>query len=131
MEFIYCITFPKTGMKYVGRTSNPKKREYEHITALKNNRHPNKRMQIDFNKFPQEILFEIIAEVPCVRNKRNGTPEQFWMKKLKTYDEKYGYNDNDFSVLPMRSEAGLPCKKTNHFKQKSARCSTERIGRKG
>lgn len=116
MEYIYCMTFLDTGMKYVGRTSNPIKRRRQHITALKNGIHTNKRMQRDFNKLPQEILFEILAKVPCIRSQKQDTPEQFWMKKLRTYDERYGYNDNDFTALPLRREAGMSCKRTNHHK---------------
>lgn len=117
MEYIYCMTFLDTGMKYVGRTVHPTKRRKQHITALKNGRHTNKRMQRDFNILPQEIMFEILAKVPSVRSHMHNTPEQFWMRKLKTYDERYGYNDNDFTALPLRREAGMPCRKTNHIKR--------------
>ena len=117
MEYIYCITFLDTGMKYVGRTSNPIKRRNQHITALKNGRHINKRMQSDFNNLPQEIMFEILAKVPEIRSQRQITPEQFWIERLKTYDKRYGYNDNDFTALPLRRKAGMPCRKTNHIKR--------------
>lgn len=117
MEYIYVLTFLKSGMRYVGKTTDPAGRRRQHINGLKINTHPNRRMQDDYNKDPQDVMFEILGRVPHVVNVPYDTPEQFWMRKLKTYDERYGYNDRDFAVLPMRREAGLPCRKTNHCKR--------------
>lgn len=114
-EYIYCLTLTNTGKNYVGRTSFPDRRKRQHITALLGNRHKNKRMQKDFNECPQDVSFKILCETNFERND-HPLPEQEWMERLQTYDERYGYNDMDFTALPLRRKAGLPCRKTNHCK---------------
>lgn len=55
-------------------------------------------MQKDFNEYGEKsFVFEVVEEEKRVDKsiKRNPTREQAWMIKLKTYDEKHGYNCND------------------------------------
>lgn len=97
-EYIYLLKCISNGKCYVGRTTKPRFRKKLHINNLKANRHINKLMQEDFNKYGENhFVFEIVEERASgdKHNHRNPTREQEWMIKLKTYDKRFGYNYND------------------------------------
>lgn len=94
METIYLLKNNANGKIYVGRTGRLSNRKKLHINSLRANRHPNKILQEDFNKYGEsEFEFEIAEE----SEKGFGRTyiERQWMIKLKTYDVNYGYNYND------------------------------------
>lgn len=102
---IYVLTHCRTGKKYVGVTVHPKEREKQHLRALRANRHICKDLQHDFNIDPH-ITFEI------VKTWEGGANIGFHLEKeimisLKTYDERYGYNNTDVSMRPQRRRMGL------------------------
>lgn len=93
MQYIYLLKNNMTNRIYVGRTSRPELRFRQHISALKSNRHTNELMQQDFNMYGVDSFsMEIVEQSESfVRTGREGK----WMLKLKTYDERYGYNYKD------------------------------------
>ena len=94
MEWIYSICNLQNGKKYVGKTGNIKYRKKLHFNALKANRHPNKYMQEDFNRYGIDSFSFCILET--TENSFGRTyKERDWMVKLKTYDFNFGYNCND------------------------------------
>lgn len=107
-EYIYVLTHIPTGKKYVGRSKQPKLRLKAHKNSLHRGNHPNKAMQADFNRFGGEYTFELVSvEIPF-RAESCESEEHRWMKKLKTYDERYGYNDKDSGMAHTRLKNGLP-----------------------
>jgi len=64
---IYAIICNKTWRSYVGSSVNIESRKYEHFLDLKNGKHINKDLQLDFNKFGHDsFFFEILEEVDNV-----------------------------------------------------------------
>lgn len=91
---------------YIGCTVCPERRFRQHLSRLYNGNHPNPEMQSDFNLYGDVFSFSVI----CEKTKFRQESEEFeWMKKLMTYDERYGYNTHDWAAQPMRKKHGLPC----------------------
>ena len=103
-SYIYMLYNFANNKIYVGHTVHPEIRKRDHINALRRGSHPNKEMQADFDKFGDVFFFTIIEEKCGFREKSN---EYEWMRKLKTYDERYGYNTHDWATQGMRKSAGL------------------------
>lgn len=103
MKHVYVLTNTRTGKKYVGSTSRPDYRYRLHINALKRGNHPNKHMQADYVN-GDEMNFEI---VDCLTDHGLKGEESAWMIKLRTYDERFGYNVKDWSMQPIREKHGL------------------------
>lgn len=111
-EYVYILTHVPTGKKYVGRTFNPENRKSIHYSCLRNGRHRCRALQEDYDKLGHELKFEVVGE--NVRNGRQFDTEKKLMVELKTYDERYGYNINDWAMNPIRKAHGLSFKKGNH-----------------
>lgn len=107
-EYVYVLTHLATNKKYVGRTTDPERRCMEHLNALVHGKHYNKNMQADYNKYGGDYQFEVV----CVETKKHTDEflqdEIVLMRKLRTYDERYGYNDKDPEVAFIRCIYGLP-----------------------
>ncbi len=102
---VYGIKNTKTGRVYVGQTHRPIKCRFrEHMLKLQKGEHPAYGMQEDYDKYGD--CFEITV-LEVVENPVRDTSERKWMKQLKTYDERFGYNSKETYVIPMRREAGL------------------------
>lgn len=105
-KIIYAITNSANGKKYVGSTgSTLEHRYYSHLSQLRGNRHTNYLLQNDFNKYGESSFsIEKLAESdPFSRN----AEEYFWIERLKTYDERYGYNTTETGVSKIRKRHGL------------------------
>ena len=106
-EYVYVMTHLPTGKKYVGRTNNPQRRYAEHMNALTHGTHYNKHLQSDYNKYGGDYQFDVV----CVETKgdREGflQDEKTLMRKLRTYNEKFGYNDKDPAMVIVRCAYGL------------------------
>ena len=114
-EYVYVLTHVKTEKKYVGRTAFPEMRKRLHFNSLKRGQHPCKELQADYNNIDHELKFEVVGE--NIRNGREFDTEKKLMVELKTYDERYGYNTNDWAMNPIRRANGLSYKRSN-FKGK-------------
>lgn len=100
--YIYTITCLVNNRKYVGRTMQPRFRVRAHYNALISNRHNNKRLQEDFNKYGVEnFMFQIIERNPGSCH-ASDTREAYWMKKYKSYLPEFGYNEHDPRFEPTR-----------------------------
>lgn len=106
-EYVYVLTHIPTGKKYVGRSKDPKRRCMSHMNALLSGYHTNKAMLADYQKYGGDYKFEIVSEEHD-RIGRINSDEKQWMLKLRTYDERYGYNDKDNAMTASRIEHGLP-----------------------
>ena len=105
MTVVYALKHLSTNKIYVGSTNNPVRRLRDHMNALKAGQHPCKKLQDDFNQYGEKFSFQILGEKKHTRDK---TEEFLWMKVLRTYDERFGYNTNDMAMIPSRRAAGLP-----------------------
>lgn len=111
-EYVYVLTHIPTGKKYVGRTTHVESRRISHFSLLNTGHHPCKALQADYDNIGHELKFEVVC-----KNKRNGREfdtEKEMMVKLKTYDERYGYNTNDWAMNPIRKASGLSYKESNY-----------------
>lgn len=74
--YYYKISNIENGSFYIGITTNPAKREKQHFDNLKNNRHPNHKLQKDYDIYGEEkFVFEII--------------ETFYGEKEQAYQKEY------------------------------------------
>ena len=101
-EYVYVLTHIHTGKKYVGRSKDPVKRGLSHLQALMRGDHVNKAMQADFDKYHGLYDLAIVCEETGRRCDGFNSCEKKWMRKLKTYDERYGYNSQDTSMKAWR-----------------------------
>lgn len=92
---------------YIGHSSQPKLRLRSHMNLLKSGKHPNKEMQLDFDKYGDVFSFSLIDTKTKFREQ---SEEYKWMRKLMTYDERYGYNTHDWAMQGDRERAGLSCR---------------------
>ena len=105
IEYVYLLTHIQTGKRYVGRTVCPEARERQHMTMLKNGKHPCAALQEDYDK-DSRVTFQVIGCAEAIRQ----TPdlEKKVMVLLRTFDERYGYNFKDPAMMPHRIAVGLP-----------------------
>lgn len=100
--FIYKIQNVETGKLYIGSSSRPQKRWYEHKRDLKRNQHHSAYLQNSWNKYGEEcFIFEVIDET-TVENQFKV--EREWIIKEQTTDSEYGYNMAE------------PCETGGHYK---------------
>ena len=93
ISYFYIIGCMRNDKIYVGVTYNPKSRYLSHICALRGNRHINKDLQEDFNRYGEDsFVFKVIDASTCGRRYEK---EKRLMEALKTYDPEHGYNQND------------------------------------
>ena len=102
---VYMLKNLTNGKVYVGCTDSPLKyRIQRHMTSLKGGYHKNEELQADFNK-GHEFTACALGE------KRNRcAEEEYWMRILRTYDERFGYNTKEWAMNPVRRAAGLSYK---------------------
>lgn len=88
---IYKITCTKTNKVYIGQSLNLELRKTSHFNNLKNNAHPNKDLQSDFNNYGDKVFnFEILTE--CNEELLNIN-EKYYIDKYSSLGELYNiYN---------------------------------------
>lgn len=107
---IYVITYLPTGKKYVGKSKDVTCRFKGHYYSLRSHCHPCPEFQRDYDKFGggrEAFKVEIIDYQFAYFSDRHD-PEHSAMIKLKTYDERYGYNTHDNAMQWIREKDGLP-----------------------
>ena len=83
MKVIYTIICKETNKQYIGSALNHAKRKREHFYNLKNNKHPNKKLQNAYNKYGADCFdFKIIEVVED--EKKLIEREQHYINKLKS-----------------------------------------------
>lgn len=86
---IYCIYNTINGKRYIGQTTNYKRRTNAHKSALRCGRNKNPRLQADYNK-GHVFEFEILET--CQYGARLDR-EWHYMRAFKTLDCANGYNE--------------------------------------
>lgn len=77
---IYCITCKKNNLKYIGSSKEMRNRIAKHFSNLRTNKHPNRHLQADYNKYGLDGFTITILE---------ETNEDL-LKKEKQYQLSYG-----------------------------------------
>ena len=78
---IYSIDCTKNGKCYIGRTSDPKRRQQDHFCALRGKRHRNAHLQSAFNKYGEKaFLWKVMMECESEQHARYN--EQWFLKKM-------------------------------------------------
>jgi group I intron endonuclease len=76
---------------YVGATKNIANRWNEHIGFLKNNKHSNENLQMDYNLFgPEAVDLEVLKECEI---KKLDFYEKYYIKILNSTTDGNGYNE--------------------------------------
>lgn len=98
-RFVYTITCTENGKVYVGITREPMDRARNHRSQLRCGTHQNKNLQIDYQKYGGDsFVFEIVQKTTSIRAIRDKVEEKN-IRKYKSYDPKYGYNDCPYSKM--------------------------------
>ncbi|MGD8779047.1 MAG: GIY-YIG nuclease family protein [Ignavibacteria bacterium] len=105
---IYKILNIKTNSFYIGSSKDLERRKYNHFSKLKENKHKNKKLQADFNKFKAEYFkFIILEEMPNnTKSYDLAYKELYYIYKYKpTYNKKLPvlpekkYTQNDINKV--------------------------------
>lgn len=112
---VYKITNIANGKYYIGSSKNFKKRQYEHFSKLKKNKHYNNHLQLSFNRYGRDsFIFEIIATCP---------PEKFYLMKLEQFfinNQKPHYNKTEkaYTRTGLQNSEESKIKLSNTLKEK-------------
>ena len=87
---VYLLRNLKNGKQYVGSSINVRRRKSEHLLRLRKGEEGNEYLQRAWNKHGPEMFSFFLLE-RCEIEERLER-EQYWIDKLKTTDEQYGYN---------------------------------------
>lgn len=91
--FIYKIENKINHKKYIGLTNNILRRKNRHFSDLRNNRHDNKFLQFEFNKYGEDNFdFEKIFEGE-ISDHETGEKEREYISFYDSYQN--GYNQNE------------------------------------
>ena len=91
---IYAIRCTHNSKIYIGKTRKLDNRLKNHLTNLKNNKHSNKLLQQDFNKYGEKE-FEFYLIENKIDYYEGNSKERYYMELYKTYDINFGYNKNE------------------------------------
>ena len=81
---IYCIRNTHNGKKYIGSTTNYKRRMSQHTSGLRNNMHHSVRLQKEYNEFGERFFeFEIVEKVETFDRRTLLDREQYYINMLK------------------------------------------------
>lgn len=82
---IYSIDCKKNGKCYIGRTSDPKRRQQDHFCSLRGRRHRNAHLQAAFNKYG-ETSFSWRVLIVCKSEQDARENEQWFLRKMWELD---------------------------------------------
>lgn len=89
---IYCIENIIDNKKYIGLSIDIYRRRNIHFRLLKNNKHINDHLQNSYNLYGKDSFkFYIIEQ--CKTKDKLAKREIYYIKKYKTSNRKYGYNN--------------------------------------
>lgn len=93
---VYALRCNANGKMYIGSTAGLDSRLHEHMAALSNNKHPNKSMQEDYNKYSGDFSVAVLADY-LPSDKVIRKIEALYMTIYKTRNPDKGYNNFDIT----------------------------------
>lgn len=88
---IYAIKNTITGKVYIGSAINIGDRLHKHRGRLRSNIHPNKHLQLSWNKYWEQsfefIILEYVEHLSLLLHS-----EECWIERYKSYEKEFGYN---------------------------------------
>mgnify|MGYP004472358177 FL=1 len=97
---IYRILCTKNNKPYIGKTEDVKKRKEEHFNKLRNDNHPCKELQDDFNTYGEDAFeFSILEE--CDKEKLSHL-EDYYILSCNAIT--HGYNSKRGDVVSLSEE---------------------------
>lgn len=84
-KYLYIITSQSTGEKYVGKTTNYKRRKGDHIYQLENSRHKNYKLQNLYNKYGIDNFIWEYFEYKGISDEELNEKEIALIKKYDSY----------------------------------------------
>ena len=88
--YIYFIINKITGERYVGQTTNFARRKNEHLSQLKENIHPNKKLQSAWNKYKESNFVITKIQYDDISKEELNYEEIRYIKQYNSFDN--GYN---------------------------------------
>lgn len=98
---IYAIKHNVTKRIYVGSTKDPKHRFANHLSMLRNGKHPVEDMQKDFDEYGDNFTFIILETITEFQNRDK---EYEVMEFLESHIRGKGYNYKDHVNFEKRKE---------------------------
>lgn len=92
---VYAIMHNTTKRIYVGSSCRPEARYRNHLSNLRNGKHPVEDMQADYDRHGENYTFFIVDEINSYEERKK---ELDWMRKLNTTSRGTGYNYKDRQV---------------------------------
>lgn len=99
---IYMLQNTVTGKIYVGSSKDARLRAYQHMVLLRNEEHIVEDMQADYDEYGEHFKLTILEKINDFMDRGK---EYEWMRKLESFDRRYGYNykDNYFTNRTRRN----------------------------
>ena len=103
---IYIIENIINNKVYIGQTVNFKSRKYHHLYRLKHNKHYNKELQKDYNRYGcNYFIFKVIQD--NINKKDLKLCETNWMNKYGGIDSCKIYNQEDISHYSKQAKENM------------------------
>lgn len=126
MGIIYQILNVVNNKKYIGLSRRPfEERKQEHLKNLKGNRHCNRYLQNAWNKYGEENF-----EFSILENVSLGIlleKEEFYITKLQTNNENYGYNLTSGGECSVSNEVNIQARRKGARKVNLAQYDSDGI----
>lgn len=98
---VYCFKNKINSKKYIGQSCDINRRYKRHLRELREDKSPNKILQMAWNKYGEENFeFKIIEE--C-EEKDLDEKEIYWIKTLESHSSENGYNISWGGNAPMKN----------------------------
>jgi len=92
----YAIKNTSNNKLYIGVSNNMQQRIYSHISGLRNGKHPNRNLQIDYDKHGETLEYYELED--GIEFKDRSSKELEWILELESHFPNKGYNLNDKRV---------------------------------
>lgn len=100
---VYKITCLKNNKVYIGQSINFKRRVWEHKNLLRNNKHKNRYLQEDFNKYGEDSFkFTLLKDNLSLKDRRLQETKYIHFYGGIENDNVYNYQDNITENIEMR-----------------------------
>lgn len=117
ISIIYALQHNSTKNIYIGKTENLYQRYMFHLQNLKEQKHPSKNLQEDFNKYGEDFSIYILEEIEEPRERilfygellaKDRIAEVKWMQYYDTLQNGYNTQDKASKRIAYRPKLEIP-----------------------